>query len=113
MTKQEIISALVEKHKTFAAFFDTLDKDQFENSVSNKWSPGEQLEHILLSVKPLEKGLSSAPKLVLKLSFGTSKNGSRSYQEVIDLYHDKLSKGAKATKKFIPKTIVEAPSLFE
>lgn len=106
MTKDQIISALVEKHQLFSALFDTLSQEQFETSIANKWSPGEQLDHILASVVPLAKGLSLSPKFIIKTSFGLSKNGSKSFDETIKMYEQKLNEGAKSPKKFEPKNIL-------
>jgi len=79
--------------------------DLFESSFSEgKWSTGEQLEHLIKSVAPINLGLV-LPKKVLKWKYGTSDRDEMSFDELTTLYKQKLSEGGKATPPYIPKNI--------
>jgi len=100
LTKEEIISQLnvgfsdVEK-TILAAHADALFQKPGE-----KWSAAENVEHLVLSVKPLSLAFR-LPKLVLRY-FGKPNRPCRTYQELVNRYHAKLSAGGKATSAFIP-----------
>ena len=102
MTKQEIISLLTEKHKSFLSVFPSLNKDQFTTSVNGKWSPAQQLDHIIRAVAPVELAFR-LPRFISKLMFGKANRPSRSYEDLVDKYHSKLAMGGRASGRFIPK----------
>jgi hypothetical protein len=104
MDKQNIIKKLTENHEEFIACVSQLSADEFSVSKNEKWTAGQQLEHILLSVKPV--GLAfRLPMFLLKLIWGKSNREGRSYDELIARYHAKLANGSKATGPFIPKKV--------
>jgi hypothetical protein len=104
MDKQNIIKKLTENHQEFIACVSQLSTDEFSVSKNEKWTAGQQLEHILLSVKPV--GLAfRLPMFLLKLIWGKSNREGRSYDELIVRYHAKLANGSKATGPFIPKKV--------
>lgn len=104
MTKQELKETLLKNHKDFTSFFNEIDAKRFEKKEDDKWSPGQNLEHIYLSVKPLA-ALKIAPKFFIKINYGKAKNGSRTYDETVSFYKSFLEKGGKATKGYIPKFV--------
>ena len=107
MDRKEIIGSLIEKHAQFAEYLKALSKKDFEYSPENKWSAGQQLDHICKSVDPLVKVLM-LPKFVLKLWFGKSNRPSKNYDKLVEKYQSKLSEGGKAFGRFIPE-IIEYP----
>jgi len=104
MTTQKLKIALSEEHLSFISFIETLDDDKFTLSKEEKWSAGQQLEHIHLSIKPLLQ-VFSTPKIILKTVFGKGSGASRTYDEVVESYHKVLEEGGKATAKYVPKTM--------
>lgn len=104
MNKQLIKNALYDSHESFINYLDSLQKEDFLVSKKDKWTAGQQLEHILLGVNPVRLALS-LPKTILKLIWGTANRKSRSYDELVSKYISKLESGAKATGRFIPKTV--------
>jgi hypothetical protein len=104
MNKQEIVQHLQNNHQDFIQLIESLNKEDFEKVVGEKWSPGQQAEHIFKSVNPVVLALK-LPMFVLKLFFSTNNRKSKSYQELVDKYNQKLALGGKATKRFIPKPI--------
>ncbi|MEM6629618.1 MAG: DinB family protein [Bacteroidota bacterium] len=71
-----------------------------------KWSAAGNLEHLILSTKPLAKTLP-LPKLTYK-AFGKPNRPGRSYEELVKRYHDRLAEVAgtnpAGNSGFGPKT---------
>lgn len=103
-TKQEIASALEEKVNAFNSFIAVLDKERFEATPGGKWSAGQNLDHLIRSIKPLQLAYA-LPKFVLKLLFGKANRPSRSYDELVIKYKTKLAAGGRAAGPFIPPVI--------
>ena len=82
MDLQEIRIKIKENHHSFIDFNLGMEESFFLYKINDKWSAGEQLEHIYLSVKSLRFGLG-LPKFLLKLMFGKPKRKSLSYKELI------------------------------
>ncbi len=104
MDKQQITESLGAAHREFANFVVALTKEQFEFRKEDKWTAGEQLEHIIRSAAPLATALE-LPKFIPQLIFGSSSGSSRSYDEIVSIYRDALAGGGKATGRFIPEPI--------
>jgi len=105
MDKKILKDKLTANHNAFAASVSSLNKDEFLNSKNGKWTAGQQLEHIYLSVKPVRQILG-LPKFLLKLIWGKANRESKSYEELVRKYLLKLESGGKATKRFVPKTVI-------
>ena len=104
MNKQEIVQHLKVNHQNFIQLIESLSKEDFEKLVDDKWTPGQQSEHIFKSVNPVVLALK-LPKFLLKLFFSTNNRKSKTYDELVSKYNQKLAIGGKATKRFIPKNI--------
>ena len=104
MTKQQIIQLLKEKHHAFLQYIQTLTDEEFLYAPENKWTAAQQLDHIYLSIKPLTQALSY-PIFIPRLLFGKANRPSRTYEELVNRYNEKLLLGGKASAKFVPPTI--------
>ena len=104
MNKQAISDTLKEKHDIFINYLSGLSEEIFIKQHSGKWSPGQQLEHIYLSVKPVRQALS-LPKFLLKFLWRKANRKSRNYDDLVARYLEKLSIGGKAPKRFIPADV--------
>jgi hypothetical protein len=104
MTRSEIASRLRDDHKRFAVMISSQTDEDFERSVGGQWTPGHQLDHIYRSVKPLRSAIQ-LPAFVPRMLFGKPKHPSRSYEEVVARYHEKLAAGGKAIGGFLPKAV--------
>lgn len=104
MNKQALIKSLTENHLAFVACIERLPAEEFNKSQNDKWTAGQQLEHIYLSVKPVNLAFK-LPAFLLKLIWGKANRASRSYDELIERYHAKLANGSKATGPFVPKSV--------
>jgi hypothetical protein len=104
-TKQEIITALDQRVNEFIAYIASLDKEQFEATPGGKWSAGQNLDHLIRSIKPLQPAYR-LPKFILAQLFGKANRPSRAYDEVIVKYKTKLAAGGRASGAFIPPVIL-------
>ena len=105
MDKTAIIAELNSKYKSFADYVAGLSEQDFEFSLNGeKWSAGQQIDHLCRSVAPLNKGLS-APEFALKAMFGKSDHQSLAYNELVAGYQAELAAGGTATAQFRPEHI--------
>ena len=103
--KLQIISALNEKIDAFNRYIESLDKEQFESAPNGKWSAGQNLDHLIRAIKPLQLAYS-LPKFALLILFGKTNRSSRTYDELVVKYKSNLTAGGKASGPFVPKKIV-------
>lgn len=101
MDKQTLQNQLIESHRSFSTYLDTLTKEEYDAKKNNKWSPAQQLNHIIISVKPVRQALG-LPKFILKLLFGKANRASLHYEKLVKKYQKKLENGGKAPSRFIP-----------
>lgn len=107
MEKEQLIERLVERHQALIRFVEELTETDFNYQPDQKWTAGQQLEHILLSLQQLNTGLK-IPKLILRTTFGLANRPSRDYEGVVEKYKEKLADGGKAPSKYVPKKVVMA-----
>jgi hypothetical protein len=105
MDKAEIIVALKKNHNSFIQYINELTNEEYLFSDQPKWTAGQQLEHIVLCVKPLVQ-VFSMDKLMIEKNFGTAKNPSRTYEVLLDEYSAKLKAGGKAPERYVPASSV-------
>ncbi|HEY0461738.1 MAG TPA: DinB family protein [Pyrinomonadaceae bacterium] len=104
MNKQEIAARLIENHQEFTGFVAGLDEKDFMFAPEDKWTAGQQIEHIIRGVSPLVTALT-LPKLVPHLLFGKADRDSEDYESVVKNYHAKLAAGGKASGRFLPPEV--------
>ena len=104
MNRSEIINKIESTYAGFTQYIDSLEEGSFLFSDGTSWSPGQQLEHIVKSVVPLNTYMS-LPNFAKKFLFGTNKGDSASYNEIVAEYLALIKTGAKATKAYIPTEV--------
>jgi len=104
MNKQEITEKLIENHQRFVDFAAGLSEPDFTFAPADKWTAGQQLEHILRGVSPVTTALT-LPKFVPHLLFGKSNRESIDYETLVKNYQSQLAAGSKASGRFIPPAI--------
>ncbi len=104
MQKKEIFDKLEANHELFINYLDNLSQEDFEFTWTDKWSAGQQLKHIVLSVRPLAQGFI-LPRFALKVVFGKANRPSRTFDQLVQRYNEKLQLGGRATGAFVPKSI--------
>ena len=104
MNKNEIEIGLRQKHLLFIKYIDSLNENDFVETANQKWSAGQQMDHIYRAIKPLVQALQ-LPHFILKLLFGKANRNSKTYEELVNKYLLKLETGGRATGRFVPKEI--------
>lgn len=74
-----------------------------------KWSAAEQVEHLRLSVRPLNLAFI-VPSFLLRI-FGTATSPGRTYDEIVADYQARLARGARASGPFIPGRLTQGSDL--
>ena len=90
MNKETLQRNLAENHKCFVDYIKSLTHEEFLYSQNQKWTAGQQIEHIYLSVKPVRQALS-IPKFIVRLMFGKANRPSRTYDDLMIKYLKKLA----------------------
>lgn len=104
MSSQQLTENLTKNHQIFIDYLGRLTESEFMFAPKDKWSAGQQLEHILLSVKPLVQ-VFMLPNFAIKMWFGKANRPGRSYDELVAKYKSKLQDGGRASGRFIPKSV--------
>jgi hypothetical protein len=81
-----------------------LTEKEYLFALPEKWSAGQQLDHLVRSTKPLILAVR-LPHFILQLVFGKANRPSKSYDELVEKYLHKIKAGAKATGNFIPPPV--------
>jgi hypothetical protein len=103
MNKTEILQKLSEGFSIVEDTICRIENDDFFLRKNDKWSAAENTKHLILSVNPLSKAFS-LPNFAL-LFFGKLNREAKNYDEIVEIYHQKLAEGAVATPQFIPEGI--------
>jgi len=85
-------------------YIDSLDESEFMLSGNGKWTAGQQLDHIGRCVKPIALMLS-LPGVIPTIIFGKANRPSRTFEELVNKYQEKLARGGQATGRYLPKQI--------
>ncbi len=103
--KEDLISEITLQHKNFKEAISALDQKKFDFSWNEKWTPGQQLEHIRKSVAPVVLAFR-LPRFLLKYQFGVTNRPSRSYDALVARYLKALDGAtAVAPKQFQPPAV--------
>ena len=103
-SREELSGALAAVHAEAEELFESVPADGFfDRPEDGVWSPGENVIHLIRSVKAVADAMK-LPKLVLRVLFGAGR-GSRSYGDVIVTYLSALQGGAKASGRFVPPAV--------
>lgn len=103
-TKAQIMAALRESFDDFSKTIQQWPEASFEENPAGKWSVGQQLDHLIRSVKPVNLAMR-LPKWLLRIAFGKPNRPSRTYEALVEKYLQKLGAGGKAPATFVPPTI--------
>jgi hypothetical protein len=102
--RAEIIGGLTKNIDAFNEYISGLNKSQFESNPEGKWSPGQNLDHLIRSIKPLVL-IYGLPKFVLKWMFGKANRPSKNFDALVEKYKLKLSAGGTASARFLPQPV--------
>ena len=99
MDKKSIIDLLEKKHQKLFDWINNQPNENWEKGPKNKWTTGQQIQHLIDSLQLLNNALSY-PKFILKYKFGTSNRPSRSYDEVAKRYEERLDENQEKARVF-------------
>lgn len=103
INKQTIIELLKENHHSFINYVDELPVEEYEYQYQQKWTAGQQMEHMILCVKALAQAYNM-DTIALEKTFGKTDRTGRSYEALRNEYDEKTAGGgAKAPERFTPK----------
>ena len=101
-SKEEIIAGLREASSEVITWISDQEASKFALAVDGKWTTGQQLDHMIKSIKPIAIYINN-PRAVMRLTFGVSNRDTRTYADVVKKYNIKLGAGGVAPKRFAPK----------
>jgi hypothetical protein len=104
MDKNALIQLLQTNYQHFIECLTNLSDIEFDLEKNGKWTAGQHLEHLNLSVKPLLMAYS-LPSFIPRLWFGKANRPSRSFEDLVKKYQEKLANGGRATGAYIPKKV--------
>ena len=102
--KASIASGLDEAIESVCEYVKQLSREEFNFAPADKWNAGQQLDHLIRSIKPLNLAYA-LPVAILKLRFGISNRPSKTYQGLVEKYESKLALGGRASGRFIPTPV--------
>ena len=105
MNKQTIIDSLIQNYTSFITEINELTATKLQFSNGQKWTAGQQLQHIVLCVKPLVQ-VFSMDKSMIAQNFGIADKPGRSYDVLLGEYLEKLNEGGKAPDRFVPENVL-------
>ncbi len=91
MNKVEIQQILTDKHQRLINWVKDHADEKWNQGPPNKWTTGQHFLHLIQSIKPLNRALT-VPKFFLKYKFGVSNRETRTYEQVVNRYQERLSK---------------------
>ena len=108
-TKKELIVAIDKAYNETVAWFENQSDDDFNKSfVAGKWTSAGHLYHLIVTNNEIAKGFG-LPKMMLRMTFGTSNRKERTFEQQRQKYKDSLAKilnttgqGAKPGTKYEP-----------
>ncbi len=101
MTAPELQRLLLDRYAAFTSHLRRMPDAQANSAQPGKWSPAQQAEHLVKSVRPVSLAFS-LPGFVLQMTFGRANRPSRSYDDLISKYKGKLAAGGKSSEPFVP-----------
>lgn len=94
-TKDDLLQELDHVRQGLIDTVQPMNPDQFSKSIQGGWSASEYLKHLLLSIKPLARALA-LPADQLSTTFGQAESPSRSYEEIVAMYKQRIDEGIRA-----------------
>ena len=104
MNSKQICQGLLETHGNFTRYLGSLSAEEWSYHPGDKWSAGQHLDHICRSVAAVNLALI-LPRWFLRWYVGMANRPSRSYEELVARYHQKLSEGGRASGRFVPAQV--------
>lgn len=99
MDKKAIIELLEEKQQYLFEWLKQQPHEKWLFAPENKWTVGQHFLHLLNSIILLNKALYY-PKFVFQFKFGKNNRANRGYENVVEIYQQKLLENQDKAKEF-------------
>jgi uncharacterized damage-inducible protein DinB len=100
-TKAELIRTLKDSNRHVITWFAEIPAKDFFTRRGEVWSASDNLDHLVKAHKPVAKALK-LPKITLRAMFGKPEKASMTYEELCQIYRDEITRGARASGRFLP-----------
>lgn len=107
MDQAQLIAALRENHQKFTDYLAGLSTEDFTFAPENGWSAGQQLQHIVLCLKPLVHVYGMDAEQIIQ-NFGQTDRSNRSPETLKSDYLAALAKGGKAPQAYVPEPVADS-----
>ena len=104
-TKKSILAMLANLRGDGLEFWRRMDAERFWSRHDGKWSPADNVHHLMISTAPVTRALR-IPRLILRACFGVTRTPSRSWEALRSAYSDGLAAGATAGRYAPPRGAV-------
>jgi len=103
--KKSILAMLANLRGDGLEFWRRMEAEQFWSRRDCKWSPADNVHHLMISTAPVTRALR-IPRLMLRACFGVKRTPSRSGEALRSAYRDGLAAGATAGRYAPPRGVV-------
>lgn len=103
MNQEEIIHQLKKVSAELSSTCIVIPEPDFFLQPGNKWSIAQNLVHLTLAAN-MTRLAFQLPKFIVRIYGGTPNRASRSYEQLVERYRQKLAEGGQATGLYIPKS---------
>ena len=104
MNKTAIITASQNAFHQLSEKGNAISESDFFKSSDGKWSVAENFRHLVLSTSTSTLAFQ-LPRILLRWVGGTPNRSSRTYEELLAKYKQKLDNGGKASARYVPKNL--------
>jgi uncharacterized damage-inducible protein DinB len=101
-TSTELFAGLRDANQRVTQWFTEIPAENFFTRQGEIWSASDNVDHLIRSHKPISKALK-LPKFTLQAMFGKPERGSKTYEEICEVYRVEIAKGAQASGRFLPE----------
>ena len=103
LTIEQIIAATEKNFDAFTLACNEWEEASFFQHPPGKWSVAENVKHLVVSTNTTTLAYT-LPTFIVRWIGGKPNRQSRSYEELVDKYKNKLASGGRASGRFVPKT---------
>jgi hypothetical protein len=107
LTKDQVIKAAENSFEALTQLCNHMADADFFSPPANKWSVAQHIKHLVVSTNTTTLAYRM-PGFILTWIAGKPNRNSRSYEELVAKYQQKLAEGGRATGRFVPPAITEA-----
>lgn len=104
LTIKDIEVHLHSAEKEFSNYCLSLTDAQFFYQPLGKWSPAQQVRHLITATNMASLPFM-LPQFLVRMIGGKPNRKSRTFDELVSKYKSKLEKGGRASGRYVPKPI--------